>query len=90
MSVSINGEGAKLWGLVRVDRERSRDTSLEMWLANDEEHLKEQLLEEYLQDYDDGDWMRGEVEKDFENDWECSILPFEIDMSGLVKPWTKL
>jgi len=90
MSVSINGEGEKLWGLVRVDRDRSSDTSLEMWLANDEEHLKEQLLEEYLQDYDDGDWFRKEVEKDFENDWEDSILPFEIDMAGLMRPWTKL
>lgn len=90
MSVSINGEGAKLWGLVRVSRDRSSETSLEMWLANNEEHLKEQSLEEYLQDYDEGDWMRGELENNFENDWECYILPFEIDMSGLVKPWTKL
>ena len=90
MSVSINGEGTRLWGLVKVDSDRSSDTSLEMWLANDEEHLKEQLLEEYLQDYDDGDWLRKEVEKDFENDWECSILPFEIDISGLMRPWTKL
>lgn len=90
MSVSINGEGTRLWVLVRVDRDHYSDTSLQMWLANDEEHIKEQLLEEYLQDYDEGDWMRREVEKDFDNDWKYSILPFEIDLSGLMKPWAKL
>jgi hypothetical protein len=90
MSISINGEGTKLWGLVRADSDRSRDTSLEMWLANDEEHLKEQILEEWLESTCEGDWLRKEIEKDFENDWDCSILPFEIDLSGLMKPWTKL
>ena len=90
MSVSINGEGTRLWGVVKVDRDRSSDTSLEMWLADDEEHLKKKLLEEYLQDYDDGDWFRNEIEKDFENDWECTIIPNEIDVSGFIKPWTKL
>jgi hypothetical protein len=56
MSVSINGEGTGLWGLVRVDGNRSRDTSLEIWLANDEEHLKEQILEEWLESTCEGDW----------------------------------
>ncbi len=90
MSICINGEGAKLWGLVKVDRDRSRDTSLEMWLANDEEHLKEQILDEWLEHTEEGDWMREEITRDFENDWECSILPYEIDMNGLMRPWTKL
>ena len=88
--VSINGEGTRLWGVIRVDKDRSSDTSLQMWLANDDEHLKEQILEEWLQDYNAGDWMRKEIERDFENDWECSIIPYEIDMSGLMRPWTKL
>ena len=88
--VSINGEGTRLWGVIRVDKDRSSDTSLQMWLANDDEHLKEQILGEWLQDYNDGDWMRKEIERDFENDWECSIIPYEIDMSGLMRPWTKL
>jgi hypothetical protein len=61
-----------------------------MWLANDEEHLKEQLLVEYLQDYDEGDSFRKQVEEDFETDWEYRIISYEIDMTGLMRPWIQL
>jgi hypothetical protein len=89
--VSINGEGTRLWGVIRVDKDRSSDTSLQMWLANDEEHLKEQILEEWLQDYnDEGDSFRKQVEKDFETDWEYRIISYEIDMTGLMRPWIQL
>lgn len=88
--VSINGEGTRLWGVIRVDTYRPSDSSLQMWLANDEEHLKKQVLEEFLQDFNQGDWLGKEIERDFENDWECSIIPYEIDMSGFMRPWIKL
>ncbi len=90
MSIPINGEGSKLWGVVNVDPDRSCDSTLQMWLANDEEHLKKQILEEWLQDYNEEDWWWGETTKDFENAWENKILPNEIDTSGLMRPWTKL
>ena len=90
MSVSINGEGAKLWGVITVDTDRYADSTLQMWLANDEDHLREQILEEWLQDYEEDDWMKGEVEKQFEREWDVVILPKEIDMAGLMEPWVKL
>jgi hypothetical protein len=88
--ISINGEGTRLWGVFIVDTDRPKDTLLQMWLANDEEHLKEQLLVEYLQDYDEGDSFRKQVEEDFETDWEYRIISYEIDMTGLMRPWIQL
>jgi hypothetical protein len=90
MSISINGEGGKLWGVVNVDSDRSYDSTLQMWLADDEEHLKKQILEEWLQDYEEGEWMWKETTDDFESAWGNRILPNEIDVSGFIKPWTKL
>jgi hypothetical protein len=90
MSIPINGEGGKLWGVVNVDSDRSYDSTLQMWLADDEEHLKKQILEEWLQDYEEGEWMWKETTDDFESAWGNRILPNEIDVSGFIKPWTKL
>jgi hypothetical protein len=90
MSISINGEGIKLWGVVNVDSDRSYDSTLQMWLADDEEHLKKQILKEWLQDYEEGEWMWEETTDDFESAWGNRILPNEIDVSGFIKPWTKL
>ena len=90
MSIPINGEGSKLWGVVNVYSDRGCDSTLQMWLANDEEHLKKQILEEWLQDYNEEDWWWGETMKDFGNAWGNKILPNEIDTSGLMRPWTKL
>jgi hypothetical protein len=90
MSISINGEGSKLWGVINVDTDRSYHSELEMWLANDSEHLKEQIMEELLQDYEEEDWMWEKTRNNFEDSWENNILPNEIDVSGFIKPWTKL
>jgi hypothetical protein len=45
---------------------------------------------EYLQDYDEGDSFRKQVEEDFETDWEYRIISYEIDMTGLMRPWIQL
>mgnify|MGYP001298306480 CR=1 FL=1 len=76
--IQINGEGNRLFVVVRVDQSDCEDTITELWLANDEEHLKEQVMIEYL-----GVETVEEAEDDiakfgFDEDWGFSILPTEI------------
>ncbi len=39
----IHGEGKLLFTVTRVDREDCEDTTTDLWLADDENHLEEEL-----------------------------------------------
>jgi hypothetical protein len=64
--VQITGEGEFLYAVTSIDTDDSEDTSTTLWLANDEEHLYEQVKE---------DWDIDTFQEDyFQNDWGCTIL----------------
>ena len=63
----IIGEGSLLWCVVNVDRDDPEDTTIQFWLANDIDHLCEQIR---------GEWEMDKYwEEQFEQDWGYYILP---------------
>lgn len=48
---NFNGEGSKVYQVIFTDLDgdiRADEINVEIWLANNEEHLNEQLREEYV------------------------------------------
>ena len=66
----IFGTGTQVWGIIYIDSDDCEDTSLEMWFADSEEHLYDQVVEHH-----DIDEMLIES---FKEDWGYKILPREI------------
>jgi hypothetical protein len=66
----LNGTGTQVWGIIYIDSDDFEDTSLEMWLADSEEHLYDQVVEHH-----DIDEMLIES---FKEDWGYKILPKRI------------
>ena len=63
----IFGTGTQVWGIIYIDSDDCEDTSLEMWFADSEEHLYDQVVEHH-----DIDEMLIES---FKEDWGYKILP---------------
>ena len=66
----INGTGSQVWALIWIDDNDFEDSNVEMWLADSEEHLYEQVIEFHEID---------EIVIDsFKNDWGYKILPNKV------------
>ena len=76
----VRGEGKKIYIVVTVDQEDPEDTSTEIWRANDEDHLYEQVKEDFIghnENIEPGS-LSERISDDFEADWCYSILYTEI------------
>jgi hypothetical protein len=63
----IIGEGSLLWCIILIDQSDHEDSSVNFWLADDIDHLYEQVKE---------NWDIDEVtEEQFAWDWGYYILP---------------
>ena len=63
----IRGKGNLLWCLIIIDQDNQEDSSVNFWLANDEDDLYEQVKKAW-----DIDEM---LETEFRYDWGYYILP---------------
>jgi hypothetical protein len=66
----LNGTGTQVWGIIYIDSDDCEDTSLEMWFADSEEHLYDQVVEHHEID--------EMLIESFEEDWGYKILPKRI------------
>jgi hypothetical protein len=73
-------EGNILFLVTVVDTEDPEDTTTNVWVANDEEHLYDLVKEEFVGDDEDEDEDEDEdpIARNFENDWGINILFQEI------------
>lgn len=77
-TIKVNGEGNTLFAVVTVDREDCEDTTTELWLANDEYHLEEQVMLEFLGVDTIEEAEDHEMKFQFDEDWGFSIIPTKI------------
>lgn len=66
----LNGKGSKVWALIWIDDDDLEMSSVEMWLADSEDHLYEQVIEFHEID--------EIVMESFEKDWGYKILPNKV------------
>lgn len=70
----IRGSGKNLYSLIMIDTDDSEDSTLQLWRADDEDHLYDQVLEDFQGDADDS--MKEALVFDFENElWGLLWLP---------------
>lgn len=81
---TVHGAGSKLFAVVSVDMEDSEDTLTELWLAEDEDDLFEQVKRETVDpDGEDENYEENsEIAYSFDEEWGNSMLFTEI---GTVK-----
>lgn len=77
---TIHGEGGQLWGIIIIDEDDSEDSTLELWRANDEDHLYEQFKVSrmgYQEDDEDDDDDDEEMTLEYrlDQDWGFTLLP---------------
>jgi hypothetical protein len=82
MNVEINkeklfGEGDILYTVVYIDKEDSEDSITEMWLANNEDDLSDQVQDSYI-GLDDGDEPDPMAIQEFEDKWGFEINYTEV------------
>jgi hypothetical protein len=65
----INGEGNLLYTVIFIDEDDHEDTNIELWKANDEDHLYEQVKEEVVQSSEER--MENTI---FDDSWGYTIL----------------
>lgn len=68
---------SKLFGLIIVDKDDSEDTSLELWVVDNEEQLRKAKLAEYAGDGEDSEEL-SYMEQEFDNDWGIYLLPKDL------------
>jgi len=73
----IFGKGKKIYVVVDVDQADPEDTSTEIWLADSEEHLYEQVKSEFVGD-EPSDMENEALSRLFELEWGQSVLYKEI------------
>lgn len=71
---TVQGTGNNLYALIKVDQDDAEDTTIELWRADNEDHLYDQVLEDFQGDADDS--MKESLVFDFENElWGLLWLP---------------
>jgi hypothetical protein len=84
ITADVNGEGKKLYTVILIDTDDHEDSSIQMWKANDEDDLYNQILEDYLgysldnAEEVENNMMHYQVVSNFEEDWGFEILFKEI------------
>jgi hypothetical protein len=71
-SSGVNGTGNKLYALIMVNQDDSEDTTLELWRADSEDHLYDQVAEEFYDGEDPDDFMGPNFEEEI---WGMLWLP---------------
>ena len=76
----VNGDvNAKtLFAVVVVDDEDTEDSRVELWRANDEDHLCSLVKATYVEEPDEDDDEPDPIEQLFDDDWGIKILPEKI------------
>lgn len=68
----VQGIGNRLYAIIYVDQDDSEDTSMNLWRADDEDHLYDQLSENYYDGEDPEDFMGPNFEEEI---WGLLYLP---------------
>jgi hypothetical protein len=71
-SSEVNGTGNKLYVLIMVNQDDSEDTTLQLWRADSEDHLYDQVAEEFYDGEDPDDFMGPNFEEEI---WGMLWLP---------------
>jgi hypothetical protein len=71
-SSEVNGTGNKLYAVIMVNQDDSEDTTLQLWRADSEDHLYDQVAEEFYDGEDPGDFMGPNFEEEI---WGMLWLP---------------
>jgi hypothetical protein len=69
---TVQGTGNNLYGIIMVDQDDSEDTRIELWKADSEDHLYDQLAEIFYDGEDPEDFMGPNFEEEI---WGLVWLP---------------
>ena len=75
----IKGIGSNLYALIQVDQDDAEDTIIQLWRADTEDHLYDQVAEEFYDGEDPDDFMGPNFEEEI---WGMLWLPKFI---GIIK-----
>jgi hypothetical protein len=67
-------DGKFLYAVVNIDEQDIEDSSIELWAANDEDHLKQLVKDDYVGDPDDGEIEKPKTENDENFDESYTFL----------------
>jgi hypothetical protein len=68
----IKGIGSNLYALIQVDQDDAEDTTIQLWRADTEDHLYDQVAEEFYDGEDPDDFMGPNFEEEI---WGMLWLP---------------
>jgi len=69
---TVQGTGANLYSVIMIDQDDSEDTRMELWRADSEDHLYDQVAERFY----DGEDPEKFIGPDFEEEiWGILWLP---------------
>jgi hypothetical protein len=71
-SSEVRGTGNNLYALIQADIDDAKDTTIELWRANNEEHLYEQVAEVFYEGEDPEDLIGPNFD---EKIWGIMWLP---------------
>jgi hypothetical protein len=69
---TVRGTGSNLYAMISVDLDDSEDTSIQLWKADSEDHLYDQVSEEFYDGEDPDDFMGPNFEEEI---WGLVFLP---------------
>jgi hypothetical protein len=69
---TVQGTGSNLYAVIMVDLDDSEDTSIQLWKADSEDHLYDQVSEEFYDGEDPDDFMGPNFEEEI---WGLVYLP---------------
>ena len=84
----VNGQGKYLYVVVELENDENNGTDIQLWQANDDEHLKEQVFYEYGGWENDNidpseDPMFDVIKAEFDQEWELNIVHKQIGIGEL-------
>ena len=71
-STTVQGTGANLYSVIMVDQDDSEDTMMELWRADSEDHLYDQVAESFYGGEDPEEFTGPDFEEEI---WGILWLP---------------
>ena len=69
---TVRGTGSNLYALIQVDQDDAEDTTISLWRADSEDHLYDQVAEEFYDGEDPEDFMGPNFDEEI---WGFLWLP---------------
>ena len=69
---TVQGTGNNLYALIKVDQDDAEDTTIELWRADSEDHLYDQVSEEFYDGEDPDDFAGPNFDEEI---WGLLWLP---------------